>query len=175
MGVALLLGATLAAGIFAWTIRRSRATSIRQAYVGRWTFVSGTAKAGPGFPLSAKTAPDGSSEQPLQGKSSIVEERDGTLWYGGDDQSNCWYRLRVTGDRAEAVPTTLDCAMKGAATNATTRVTVVGLSMAIDKADGQARAHISGESRFLVDVNGTQRDIDISYDGIAVRDPRPKD
>jgi len=173
VGLPVLMVVTLAVGISALTLRRSHAASARRAYVGTWTYVSGTAKVGPGFALDAKPAPDGSSERSLEGKSQIVEERDGKLWFSGEDQTNCWFELRFTGDRAEAVPgTTMDCQMRGAEPPATTRVTVVGMSMAMD---GEGRAHISGESRFSMDMHGTKRDIDITIDGVAVREPPPKD
>jgi len=141
----------------------------QQPYVGKWQFVSGQVKAGPGFPLGDKVAPDGTTARPMAGKSAVVEQRDGALWYLGDDR-NCRYELHViTGAeaKAEVLPSSkIECDKKEPESGATP-ATTVRMAMTIDS---QGQAHISGAARVSLDLRGTRRDVEFTYEGVAVRD-----
>lgn len=139
-------------------------------YVGKWKFISGEIKAGRGFPLSDKPAPDGTTTKPFAGNVAVVEVRDGVLWYRGDDRS-CWYELHVGGGKAEVVPGgKVECDTE--APDAPKRTTSARMSMEIDAHD---QAHISGEARASIDAKSERHEVTFTYDGIAVREtPVPK-
>lgn len=144
--------------------------SAQQPYVGKWRFTSGEIKAGPGFFVSDKVAPDGTTSQPLAGHLAVVELRDGVLWYLGDERKSCSYELRVGDRKAEVVPDgKVECDTT-APDGGAKRTDYVRMSMVVDAQD---RAHVSGEARTSVERKGQRRDVTVTYEGIAVRDVPP--
>ncbi|HEX3696211.1 MAG TPA: hypothetical protein VH374_12580 [Polyangia bacterium] len=166
----ILAAATLGiAGIMIWKVFRAR-SSAEQPYVGKWRFISGQVKAGAGFPLTEKVASDGTTTKPLAGNLAVVEERDGVLWYLGDDRS-CSYELRVGGGKAEVFPGgKVKCETTAPDGGGAKRPTSVRMSMVID---AQNQAHIAGQAQATIDFKGQRRDLAFTYDGIAVRDMPP--
>ncbi len=169
VSLVVVAAATLALSVFlVWRTVHGQSASqlVHQPYVGSWKFTSGEVKAGPGFYLSQKVSPDGTTSQSLAGHVAVVEARDGALWYRGDERS-CWYELRVGEGKAEVVPGgKVDCdeSTPDAGTN---RRDSVQLSMVLDAQD---QAHVTGETRSSFEYKGQRRDVSVTYQGVAVRD-----
>jgi hypothetical protein len=151
--------------VISWRVFRDH-SSAEQLYVGRWRFSSGQVKAGPGFFLSDKAAPDGTTTKPIAGNMAVVEVRDGVLWYTGDDKS-CRYQLRIGDGKAEIAPGGKVECDSPAPDGALKQTDAVRLSMVVEAQD---RAHIWWEARASFERQGQRRDVTLNYDGIAVRE-----
>lgn len=138
----------------------------QQKYVGKWRFTSGEMKAGPGFPLSDKPAADGTTAKSLVGHLALVEVRDGTLWYSGEDRS-CSHELRVGDGKAEVLPDGKVECNTPTPDGGAKQTSSVRMSMVVDAQD---RAHVSGEARSSFELKGQRRDVTFTYQGVAVRD-----
>jgi hypothetical protein len=159
-GVALALSLTVV-----WRTVQGRSSTPspppQQAYLGKWKFTSGEVKTTGGFHAD-KPGPDGRSSGSLVGHSAVVEERDGVLWYTVDGK-NCSYELRVGDEKAEVPPDgKIDCDTSGGGNKQQVRLSMV--------VDAKGQAHISCEARASFQIKGQQRDVTVSFEGIAVRD-----
>jgi hypothetical protein len=168
--VLILVAATLSVALVWRTVHgRSSPESQQHLYIGKWRFATGEIKAGPGFPLSDKVAPDGTTTKSLVGHLAVVEARDGVLWYSGEDKS-CSHELRVGDGKAEVVPEgRVECDTPTPDGKAK-RTSSVRLSMVVDP---QGQAHFSGEARTSFELKGERRDVTFTYEGVAVRDAPP--
>jgi hypothetical protein len=162
--------ATLALSVaVVWRTVHGR-SSPQSPYVGPWRFTSGEIKAGPGFFVSDKVAPDGTTSQSLAGHLAVIELRDGVLWYAGDEGKSCSYELRVGDGKAEVVPDGKVECDTSAPDGGPKRADYLRMSMVVDAQD---RAHVSGEVRTSFERKGQRRDVTVTYEGVAVRDMPP--
>lgn len=162
----ILAAATLGAiAVVSWRVYRIH-PSAEQPYVGRWRFSSGQVKAGPGFFISDKVAPDGTTTKPIAGTTAVVELRDGVLWYTADDQ-RCRYQLVIGDGKAEIVPGGRVECDSPAPDGSLKQTDEVRLSMV---AAGQDRVNIAWEARSSMERQGHRREVALSGEGIAVRE-----
>ncbi len=138
----------------------------KEAYLGQWQFVEGTAK--PNTPLLGSSGERPSL--PLKGHSLRVEERDGALWIRSKTDE-CWQMMRLGPNHLDLVPGHARC--ENGVGDAGGAVPGQGkLSISIDV---EGRAHISGQMHIGKVFGGVTREVLIDYAGVAIRTAGPAD
>jgi hypothetical protein len=142
-----------------------RSTVPKEAYLGQWQFVEGTAR--PNTPLLGSSGERPSL--PLKGHSLTVEERGGALWVRSK-ADECWEMMRLGPNHLDLVPGHTRCESGTPDAGGAAGPGEGKLSISIDV---EGRAHISGQMHIGKVIGGVTRDVLIDYAGLAMRTAGP--